>query len=106
MGFIDPKTDLGVLFKQPYEEIRLTMPCTPRMRDGDTVSNVDDVTVSNITNNGTGTVVAADQQTDGSSIQCTYSGGADKEDYKVTIKFTTTGGDKLEVDGLLKVREK
>ena len=104
MSLNDETTGLDVLEKQPGESIRLDLPAGPRMREADTISSVDAVT-STTQGAGTGTVTVSSITSSGTTIQATYAGGADGEQYRIQATITTAGGDTIQVDAMLNVAE-
>lgn len=106
MPYTDPETDLFVLTKQPWEELRYDMDFSGQMRDGDDLSSVSTVVVTNMGEVvGSDDVTASGETVSGDIAQVKLSGGTDLENYKITIRAITTDGDKIEGDGMLYVRE-
>lgn len=106
MSYTDPDTDLFVLTKQPWEELRYDMDFSGQMRDGDDLSSVSAVVITNMGQVvGSGDVTSSGEVVSGDIAQVKLSGGTDLENYKITIRAITTDGDKIEGDGMLYVRE-
>lgn len=107
MRLTDPDTNLDTLVKNPAEDRRYDIPFSQELRTGDTIASVNSVASvkqdkvggsSNVTI--AGTVPFTD-----TVVQPKISGGTDQENYKITAKATTAGGDLLEVDVMLWVRD-
>ena len=106
MPYTDPDTDLFVLTKQPWDELRYDMDFSGQMRDGDDLASVSAVVVTNMGKAaGSSDVTATDEVVSGDIAQVTLSGGTDLENYKITVRAITTDGYKIEGDGMLYVRE-
>ena len=106
MPYADPDTNLFVLTKQPWEESPFDMDFSGRLRDGDSLSSIASVTVTNMGKvTASADAVAANEVVSGSIAQVTLSAGDDGENYKITIRAITTSGAKVEGDGMLYVRD-
>lgn len=105
MSEYDPSTGLEFLIKQPDESRLYDVPFTGLLRTGDTVSS------ASVSQEKQGNVAGSSDLTLGSvandttSAQVRISGGTDGEDYKLEFKATTTNGDTLEMDVMIKVRD-
>lgn len=107
MPYTDPDTDLFVLTKQPWEELRYDMDFSDQMREGDDLASVSAVVVTNMEQVvSSSDVTSSGGVVSGDIAQVKLSGGTHLENYKITIQAITTDGDKIEGDGMLYVREK
>lgn len=70
------------------------------MAEGESITTVDSVTAVPSGLTFVGPAVAA-----GTRAQQRISGGTDKVAYKVTIRVSTSGGNTLEGEGILQVRD-
>lgn len=104
MAYTDPTTGLDVIRKQPSESLLLDLPLADVMRSGDTIASVTSVTAA-VVAPGTGTVTVSGATFSGSTVQARFASGTAGENYKVTAKATTTGGDTVEADAMLYVRD-
>lgn len=104
----DKDTGLYVLTKQPGENLLLDMPLAERMRTGDTISGFV-ATFPSFTNMGkvaeSADIAIVSSAYSGTTAQVRVSGGQHLENYKITVRVTTTLGDTVEADGMLYVRE-
>lgn len=107
MRFTDPDTHLDTLIKNPSENRRYDIPFSQELRTGDAITSVSEVVFTNM-----GKVVgSSDISIAGvvpfstTAVQPKISGGTDQENYKITARVNTVGGDLLEVDVMLWVRD-
>lgn len=97
---------MQTLTKQSYEERVFQFDFSGKMAAGATLSSVVSVTVSNqgyVT--GSSAVSASAQSVSGTYLQAIYSGGTSGELYKITAKAIDSSGQKLELDGFLRVQD-
>lgn len=107
MRFTDPDTNLDTLVKNPAEDRRYDIPFSQELRTGDTISSVIGVTFANqgkVQGSSDITIAGTVPFTD-TVVQPKISYGQDQENYKITAKVNTVGGDVLEVDVMLWVRD-
>ncbi len=101
---IDAETGLPVLAKQPSEERVFRMDFANKM----TTKLASVVSVSAVKQGrktGSSSIAITDAALLGTAISMVISGGTDGEAYKVTGKVLDEGGNTLEADGLLLVRD-
>lgn len=103
----DPVTGLEILTKQPWENILFDMQLSDRMRSGDTITSVDSVSFTNMGQIAGSTDIALGSPVhdSGTLAQVRIDAGQDGENYRVTFRVLTTGGDSIEGDGMLYVRD-
>lgn len=97
---------MQTLTKQSYEERIYQFDFSGKMDTGATLSSVVSVVVTNqgyVT--GSSDVTVAAQSVSGAYLQAMYSGGTSGELYKITAKAIDSTGQKLELDGLLRVQD-
>ena len=97
---------LQTLTKQSYEERLFSFDFSGKMSTSATISSVVSVVVTNLGNvSGSTSVSVASIAASGQTVQAVYSGGTSGETYKITAKAIDSDGQKLEVDGLLRVQD-
>jgi hypothetical protein len=105
----DKDTGLYVLTKQPGENILFDMPLAKIMRTGDTISGYV-ATFPTYTNMGkvasSTNITIVSSTYSGTTAQIRISAGQANENYKITVRVTTTLGDTIEADGMLYVRDR
>lgn len=103
---IDPKTGLEYYIKQPGENRLYTMDFAPLLGDK-VIQSVQNLVITNQGYiEGSADLLNGATSHDGVRyVQVRLDGGTDREDYKITITILDTGGNTLEGDGVLKVRE-
>lgn len=103
---IDPHTGLEYFIKQPGENRLYTMDFAPLLGDK-VISNIQNVVITNQGRiDGSSNLLSGSASHDGVRyVQIRLDGGTDREDYKITITINDNGGNRLEGDGILKVRE-
>ena len=103
----DYSTGLPLLIKQPGESRLLDMDFGADMRKGDTVQSVTSSVAANLGNVQDSTDVQLSEAViSGSMVQVRVSAGQHLENYKITHVIVTAGGDTLEGDGMLCVRDR
>jgi hypothetical protein len=105
MSDYDATTGLEYLIKQPAESRLYDIPFTGLLRDGDTISGVDDITQTNqgiVT--GSGDLTLGSPITNTTKAQVRISGGTNGESYKLECVCSTAGGDTLEMDVMIRVK--
>ena len=75
------------------------------MVDGEAISSIDSVT-SEKRGGGTSDLILTDQSISGQTVLVWIAGGTACYTYRITIKITTTLGQELEGDGLMKIEDK
>ena len=92
--------------KQPYEERIFGLDFADKLATGVALSSVVSITIENQGNvDSSADVTESGETVSGTEAQALFAGGTDMEDYKVTWKCLTDSGEKVESEGLLKVRE-
>lgn len=88
---------------QPGEKVRLDVPVSDRMRKGDAIQTVNNVTTTNITAGGTGSIDTSGFSTDGYDAQALFdcTNAVNGEYYRVEAIVTTLGGDVIKADKIL-----
>ena len=103
----DAVTGLSLLVKQPSENRLYDIKFVQELRTGDTISTV--ISVVAVAQGEvievTPLAIADSPAHSDTIVQPRISGGTHGERYKVTAKITTTGGDTLEVDTILEVKD-
>lgn len=95
---------LQTLTKQAYEERIFQFDFSGKMASGSTLSSpVSVVSVSQGNVVGSTNITIGSIGVSGQTLQATYIGGTDGETYKITAKAIDSAGQKLELDGLLRV---
>lgn len=97
---------MQTLTKQSYEERVFQFDFSGKMDTGATLASVVSVAVANqgyVT--GSSDVSVAAQSVSGTYLQAMYSGGTSGELYKITAKAIDSTGQKLELDGYLRVQD-
>lgn len=92
-------TVLSILKKTSTEHPTFEMPFEGKLDEGDSISVVLGITITNYI--GAGTVTAGTSAIIGGSVYARYSGGNDGSSYLVKVKIQTISGDTLELYGLL-----
>jgi hypothetical protein len=104
MSDLDPRTGLAVLRKQPDESRLYTFEFTGDL-GSNTISTVVSVSQTNMARiSGSTNLTLGSPTNNTTQVQVRISAGQDLEDYKMTAKITDSGGNTLELDGLLQVR--
>jgi len=105
MSEYDTSTGLEFLIKQPGEDRLYDVPFSGLLRTGDTLTSV--VVAQENQGNVTGStdLTLGAVSNDGATAQVRISEGTDGEDYKLEFTGTTTNGDTLEMDVMIKVRD-
>ena len=93
------------LEKQPSEVRTYTMNFGNLMATGETISTIASVT-SELRGGGSSNLVLASETISGQTVTLVISGGTHGRTYRVEIKITTSNGQTLEGDGILKVLDK
>ena len=94
------------LEKQPFEERIFDFDFVGLLVEPtDTIVSGTIASVANLTG-GSNDVVAGNVAWSGSRLQATYSGGTAGHRYLVTARATDSKGQKLELEGILEVRER
>lgn len=91
---------LGSVPKQPGERRSFSIRYDDDLDEGDEVQQVDACTVE-----PAGALTATPVMVSGQRVRVWVEGGADGVNYKVTVTVTTVGGERLEDEVLVKVRE-
>ena len=104
---IDPSTGLRTLTKKPATSRLFDIDVSNELRAGDTVSGIGTPTVTNLGKvAGSGDVTILTPTHDSATkLQMRISAGDDGEQYVIQTVFTTSGGDSIEVEVLMKVEE-
>ena len=107
MRYEDPDTLLDTLIKNPAEDRRYNIPFSQELRTGDTIASVVEVVFENMGKVGGSSDIAISSSVAFSddTVQPRISAGQDQENYKITARVLTAGGDTLEVDVMLWVRD-
>ena len=100
---IDNATGLDAITKQPSESLVIDMPISNRMRTSDTISSVTSVESTRLS--GSGTLTITNKTYSGTTVQARYAGGTDGDIYKITSIVVTTGGDTVETDAVLYIKD-
>lgn len=101
---IDVETGLKKAFIKPSENRLYDVDVASYMRENDTISSVDSVTASLLSESGT-LLVDTLQTNNVALIQFRAHDGTDDSRHKIEIAFTTAVGDSLEADLVLEVKE-
>lgn len=97
---------LQTLTKQAYEERTFQFDFSGKMAAGSTLASpVSVVSVSQGNVIGSTNITIASISISGQALQATYIGGTSGETYKITAKAIDSAGQKLELDGLLRVQD-
>lgn len=91
---------LGSVPKQPGERRSFSIRYDDDLDEGDEVQQVDACTVE-----PGGTLTASPAMVSGQRVRVWVDGGTDGVAYKVTVKVTTTAGERLEDELIVKVKE-
>ena len=96
---------MGNLFfdKQPDEEFSIVIDFSDRLEDEETI-DTKTVTAINIAT-GEEAAIVASSTIDGNNINIKVVDGIDKNDYKITIKITTSSSNTLEEEVIMHVVE-
>lgn len=94
----------GVLRKQPSEERLFSFDMSPRMAAATTITGIDLLqAVSQGFVDGSQAVTISNQTASGQTVTAKFAGGTSGEHYKITCRCTTSDGQKIEAEGLLRV---
>lgn len=97
---------LQTLTKQSYEERIFQFDFSGKMETTATVATVVSVTSENLGFvSGSSSISIAAASASGQLVQAMFSGGTSGERYKVTAKAVDSTGQKLELDGFLRVQD-
>jgi len=103
---IDESTGLEVLEKQPWEERIFNLDFRGKLASGVSLSSVVSITFESLALvSGSVDPTVTGEAVSGTQAQATYIGGTDGEEYKVTIRCTCSDGEKMEAEGILRVRD-
>lgn len=95
---------LQVMEKQPWEERILAFDFSADMDSGETVSAVDSISVTAVSP-GVDSLTISGQTGSGGLASAKFAGGVTGQVYTLRARITTSAGQKLEMDGKLKVKE-
>lgn len=90
---------LQTLTKQAYEERIFQFDFSGKMETGATISNL-----VSVVSDGAGLTISA-AAASGTLVQALFSGGNSGTTYKITAKAIDSNGQKLEMDGNLRVQD-
>jgi len=88
------------VIKQPAESRLFTMEFAALLATGETLAGV-----TSVTDDPTGTLTLTGETYSGSQASVRIAGGTDGVTYKITFVVTTSAGNTLEAEGLLKVED-
>lgn len=95
---------MQTLTKQTYEERVFSFDFSSK--SSGTISSIVSVVSLNQGNvSGSSNVTIASEVASGLVVSATFIGGTSGETYKITCKVLTSDGQKLELDGLLRVQD-
>lgn len=103
---IDPNTRLDTTYKQPSESRTFSFDFSALIGD-ETILSLGSIEFVNMGRlSGSSDIVLSNKTHNGNSLaQVRAAEGQDGENYKITAIVNTSGGDILEGEGLLKVRD-
>lgn len=95
-----------ILEKQPSEDRLFDMDFSSILKSDETITSVISVTQENQGNvTGSSDLTLVANSYSGAVVQVNISGGTDLEDYKVTIKISTSVNSVIEGEGMMRVRD-
>lgn len=94
-----------LLSKQPSEKRKYSMSFANLMDSDETISSITSVT-SEKRGEGSSDLVITNTAINGQTIEMWIEGGTNRKTYRIEVKISTSGGQELEGDGMLKVKEK
>ncbi len=105
-NIIDPSTGLKTLWKNPNASKLFDIDCAGEMTDTDTLTGVGTaVSTSQSLVDGSSNVTISGETHDSSQkMQMRIAGGTDLEDYRIVLTGTTTAGDTVVAEVMLRVR--
>ena len=93
-------------YKQPYESLIYGFDFDNLLVDGETISNIDLVSQTKLVNiSGSTDLNITEQLYNLGIVRMRISDGSDQESYSISIRVSTNLSNKLEIDGILHVRE-
>ena len=98
------------LYKQPSERRKFTMDFTSTLESSETISSLDSVTSESLDGGGTDLTIPAAGYSNtinsaANKILLWVEGGTSGNTYRIEVQVTTTTGQKLEGDGILRVTD-
>jgi len=108
MSTIDPATGLEVLIKQPFESREYDLDFSNLLEEDEHIKTIISVTSTNmgkVSGSGNVTIVGYTITSDRKRVRIRIEGGTDKEDYKITAQVDTYYNNRLEGEGLLRVKD-
>jgi hypothetical protein len=96
--------DPAIFTKQPWEQRKLEFDVTDSLAAGDSLSSISGITVWEGTTDLSATMVSGAGSIIGNKAYAIILGGVDGHNYWVRVRLLTTGGDKIEDDLRLLVR--
>ncbi len=97
--------DPAIYTKQSWEERTIEFDATDSLATGDTLASVSGITVWEGTTDKSATMVSGVPTLNGNVAYVRVIGGTDGHSYWVRVRLITTGGDKIEDDLRLLVRD-
>lgn len=93
--------------KAPFEKEQYSFDFAPIMASDETINSspIAPVVSSLLSGGGTSDLTITDEQIDGQTVEFFIAGGTHARRYKITCRIYTSTGRKLELDGIIKIRE-
>ena len=108
MSTVDPATGLEVLIKQPFESREYDLDFSNLLEEDEYLKTIISVTSTNLgkqSGSTNVTIVGYSITSDKKKVRMRIEGGTNGEDYKITAQVDTYYNNRLEGEGLLRVKD-
>jgi len=108
MSTVDPATGLEVLIKQPSESREYDLDFSNLLGEEELIKTVVSVTsqiMGKVSGSSNVNIVGYGVTSDRKKVRMRIEGGTDKEDYKITAQVDTYHNNRLEGEGILRVKD-